>query len=218
VPAANSSGSTAFAASLTIGAGGVTESNSRGVFIGGNGFGYAPIARIGSSFGEENEIVVAVKDPVIADDGSIAFPASLAHNKGTTAALLWKDGNEPLRLLAKAGQSAMELPAGAGWKSFPSLGIAAGRGPMFVGNLAPGRGGVTRANATGVWAADFTGSLRLLFRTGDVFIGRNVKRFTILGSSSGSKGVTRSFNDSGQVVWRATFTDGSSAIVQTEIP
>jgi hypothetical protein len=217
VPATTGSGSTAFAASLTIGPG-VTKSNSRGVFLGGDGIGYTAIARIGTSIGEENEVVTVMKDPVITDESSIAFPALLARNNAVTAALLWKAGNEPLRLLAKAGQPAAELPAGAAWKSFPSLGIAAGRGPMFVANLAPGRGGVTRANATGVWATDFTGALRLLFRTGDVFVGRNVKNFTVLSAASGSKGVTRSFNASGQVVWRATFTDRSSAIVQTDIP
>lgn len=33
-----------------------------------------------------------------------------------------------------------------------------------------------------------------------------------------STGVTRSFNDTAQVVWLATFTDKSTAIITTEVP
>jgi hypothetical protein len=40
----------------------------------------------------------------------------------------------------------------------------------------------------------------------------------VLSAVAGSTGVTRSFNSVGTVVWLATFTDNTTAIVTTEIP
>ena len=60
--------------------------------------------------------------------------------------------------------------------------------------------------------------IRLLFREGDTIGGKQVKSFTVLKAVSGSPGVTRAFNDAGQVVWRATFLDGTTAIVVTTVP
>ena len=77
---------------------------------------------------------------------------------------------------------------------------------------------MTAANSNGVWAVDVDGFLRLLFRTKDVIGGKTVKSFIVLTAIPGSEGVTRSFNDQGQVVWHATFTDKTTAIVLTEIP
>ena len=65
---------------------------------------------------------------------------------------------------------------------------------------------------------DPTGNLQLLFRTGDVVSGKTVRSFHVLKAVTGSVGVTRSFNDSGDVIWRAAFTDGTTAIVKTAIP
>lgn len=45
-----------------------------------------------------------------------------------------------------------------------------------------------------------------------------LKGFTVLNAVSGSPGVTRSFNNHGRLVWRATFADGSNAIVVTQVP
>ena len=81
----------------------------------------------------------------------------------------------------------------------------------------PGKGGVKATNATGVWAMDFTHDMRLLFRTGDTIGGKTVKSFALLKATVGNMGVTRSFNNS-QVVWLATFTDKSTAIITTEVP
>jgi hypothetical protein len=65
------------------------------------------------------------------------------------------------------------------------------------------------------------GQPRLLFRTGiadEIITGKTLKSFTLLNATVGSLGVTRSFNDSAQVVWLATFFDKSQAIITTEVP
>jgi len=166
-----------------------------------------------------------VKDPVLAPDGGIAFPASLKVKGVAANTLWWQPAGEDLLLLAQGGPNPAvavtnDLPAGAQWKTFTSLAIADGRGPIFAATLVPNRGGVTTATASGVWAVDFQGTLRTLFRTGAPIAagGKTVKSFTLLKATVGTTGVTRSFNDSAQVVWLATFTDKSQAIVRTEVP
>ena len=124
------------------------------------------------------------------------------------------------RILAPKAET-VRLSAGdipdSQWKSFDSLAIT-DRGPLFAASLVPGKGGVTAKNATGVWACDFTGAPRLLFRTGDTVGGKVVKTFTLLKATVGNLGVTRSFNNTAQVVWLATFTDKTTAIIRTEVP
>ena len=48
----------------------------------------------------------------------------------------------------------------------PSILMLANRGPLFKAYLVVGKGGVTAATSTGIWATDFTGTPRLLFRNG----------------------------------------------------
>jgi hypothetical protein len=45
-----------------------------------------------------------------------------------------------------------------------------------------------------------------------------VKSLTVLSAVAGSRGVTRSFNRVGTVVWLATFTDNTTSTVATESP
>lgn len=82
----------------------------------------------------------------------------------------------------------------------------------------PNKTTVTAASATGVWACDFAGTVRTLFRTGDTIGGKKLKSFTLLKATVGATGVTRSFNNDAKVVWLATFIDKSTAIVTTEVP
>jgi hypothetical protein len=162
---------------------------------------------------------------VLSNDGGLAFLATLeasATVKGlATSTIWWQPPGESLTLLAQGGaRPGPDLPAETQWESFTSLAIAGGRGPIFAATLVPGKGDVTAAKATGVWACDFTGAPRLLFRTGDknIVTGKKLSSFKLLKATVGSAGVTRSFNDSAQVVWLATFTDKTQAIVTTEIP
>ncbi len=92
------------------------------------------------------------------------------------------------------------------------------RGPLFAAKLVAKKGGVTSKTASGVWACDFDGKPRKLFRTGDTINGKTLAKFTLLKVTVGNMGVTRSFNNAAQVVWLATFTDKTSAIITTEVP
>jgi hypothetical protein len=185
---------------------------------------FQPVAMVGGATGLSNATFSVIKDPVLAEDGGLAFPATITGQgiKGVAAATLWwQPPGAELQLLAQGGQQASsDLPAGVVWRSFTSLAIAANRGPIFEATLVPGRGGVTAANDRGVWATDLDGKVRLLFRTGDRNIAakKTLKSFQILHAAGGTRGVTRSFNDNQEVIWRANFTDGTEAVVTTEVP
>ncbi len=221
VPAANSAGKSAFLGSLMVG-GTVTKANARGIFVDYGNATYTTIARVTQQAGETGATFGTLKDPVFSADDGVAFPATL---KGSTVrglastTLWWKPADSDLKLLAQGGKRpGNDLPADAQWKTFPSLAIAAGRGPIFKAMLVTGKGGVTSTTASGVWAVDFTGAPRLLFRTGDMFGDKKLNGFTLLNATVASMGVTRSFNSATQVVWLATFTDKSTAIFATEVP
>ena len=223
LPALAADQSSAFLAQLAVGQGGITKTDSRGIFTRATPSGsHSPIARIGGS-AVSGAVFGTLSDPVVGSDGGVAFAATLKGGaaKGlATKTLWWRPAGGPATLLAQGGtRPALDLPAGAQWKSFASLAIAGGgRGPVFSGSLVSGKGGVTAANASGVWATDFTGTLRTLFRTGDIVGGKTVKSFSLLKASTGTSGVTRSFNDAAQVAWIAMFADRTTAIVITEIP
>ncbi|MEQ1862707.1 MAG: choice-of-anchor Q domain-containing protein [Chthoniobacteraceae bacterium] len=181
-----------------------------GVFLSNGAAGYTPLARVGDPAGTTGAKFSLLKDPVLAHDGGLAFPATISARGPAKATLWWKPPGQPLALLAQGGAPATEVP-GAKWKAFTSLAIAAGRGPIFAATLS--------TRASGVWASDFTGTMRLLFRTGSPVAvgGKTVKSFKLLSATVGSTGVTRSFNDTAQVVWLATFADKTTAIVRTDV-
>jgi sugar lactone lactonase YvrE len=231
LPTANAGGTSAFLASLAAPPGGpANAANARGIFVDyGSGI-YTKIARVTEAAGATGTTFSLLKDPVLAEHNALAFPATLkatATVKVLATTTLWsKLAASPLQLLAQggarpAGQPIPGLPIEAQWRTFPSLAIAAGRGPIFSATRGVGKGGVTAATASGVWAMDYAGVTRLLFQTGiaDAIVpGKTLKSFTLLKTAVGSVGVTRSFNDVGQLVWLAAFTDRTTALIMTDIP
>lgn len=220
-PAANDRDTSTFLASLKVGAAGVVTSNARGVFLSDPNGSYHTLARLGLPSGVLGSTFSLLRDPVLSEDDGVAFLATLKGGtaKGlATTTLWWKPAGETLRVLAQGGNEAPDV-AGSQWKAFTNLGIVGGgRGPVLAASLVIGQGGVTSSTDTGVWACDFTGRLRLLFREGDTINGKRLTAFNLLKSSTGNIGVTRSLNDRLQVTWIATFSDKSTALMTTEMP
>lgn len=229
VPAINGADANGFLATMTTGQGGVTDADAKGIFLRSGLTGsYALVAQLTLPAGATGAKFSVLKDPVIGSDGGVAFPATIAGGgvSGLAATTLWwKPAGGSLTLVAQGGKRpGPDLPAAMQWKSFPLLAIAAPRGPVFTGNLVVGKGGVTLSTARGAWAVDYTGAARLLMRTGDkINLGngrplKTLQYFNVIGASVGGMGLTRSLNDNGLVVWRANFTDGSQAIMTSEVP
>lgn len=217
-PTTVANGHSAFLATLSTGAGGVTAATARGIFADFGAGTYAPLARVGTSSGTPGGDFIQFKDPVFDANDGLAFSAILKGGPSrapATESLWWKPPGASLALLAKAGTPAAGLGGGALWRTFPSLATATDRGPIFTATLS----GVSAAKASGVWATDFNNELRLLIQASVTQIGgKTVKSFTLLNATVGSTGVTRSFNSKAQVVWLATFTDRTTAIVVTDVP
>ncbi len=121
-----------------------------------------------------------------------------------------------MRLIAREGAHAAETPAGTTWASFTSLALPEGRGPLFVAKVA--NGGTTTANDMGLWATDSTGALRLLLREGDALGTSTVQTFTVLSTVLGSPAQTRSFNNGGSIILRATDATGAQHLLSIAVP
>ena len=189
---------------------GTLSAGGKGVFQRDDMLGdVLPVVQTGDAF--DGATVKALTDPVLSPDGS-KQAGGMKLSDGSSA--IWLRPDDEVQVVARTGGQAAEVPVGALWGAFKSLALPA-RGPLLLATLT---GAVGAPNDTGVWAMDGEGALRLLFREGDIVGGRVVKAFTVLKAVSGSPGVTRAFNDVGQVVWRATFTDGTTAVVVTQVP
>jgi hypothetical protein len=220
-PAANDNDTSTFLASLRTGAAGVTTANARGIFRSNPDGTFTTLARIGFPSGVLGSNFSLLRDPVLSSDDGVAFLATLKGGtaKGlNTTTLWWQPPGEALRVHAQGGSEAADVPDSQ-WKAFSNLAITGtDRGPVFSASLVTGKGGVTSANDTGIWATDFVGQPRLLFREGDTINGKRLTKFTLLKSTSGNNGVTRSLSDRFRIAWIATFSDKSTALMTTEMP
>lgn len=129
-------------------------------------------------------------------------------------------GDAPaLNLLAREGSEAVGCN-GAVFKSFLSVTLIKGRGPLFTATVSGGSPRVKAGTDTGLWATDLDGALRLLLREGEDIGGRTLKHFDVLEVVPGSPAQQRAWTKAAldHVVMRCFFTDGSQAIVQLVIP
>ncbi len=213
--------------------------NGRGAFIASlNGLGNQ--SAILQSSGLDLELLARTGDPAL-PNGSAVFEKfmSLANDAGGRVAFIgrvsgdgadqrnnigvWLHDGVESRLIAREGDQPPGVPAGATWDSFPSLALPDGSGPIFVGRLRASNsadsGRITGANDTGVWAVASTGELRLIARTGDAFDGqRKMVALTLLDTVRGSPTQARSYTGTGELIYRATLSDGSQQIVTVTLP
>lgn len=220
-PATNDRETYTFAASLRVGAGGVGKTDARGIFVSEPDGSFSRLAGISQPSGILGSAFSVLSDPILSADDGVAFLATLKGGtiaKTAASTLWWKPSDGALRLLAQGGADAADVP-GAKWAAFTNLGITGGgRGPVFAATLLSGQGGVTKSNDTGVWACDFLGQPRLIFREGDVINGKTLTGFNLLRSTRGTVSITRSLNDNLRIAWLATFSDKSTALIVSEIP
>jgi hypothetical protein len=230
IPTVSANGNSAFLATLLNGGGGVTAANNQIILADANQATLAPVARKGDPTPATDGTSFAVlSNPIYNAQSATAFISTLAGTGVSPAnnTGIWWKGPGGLKLVARAGGDAAGVP-GAKWASFSSLALPDNAAPVFVGKLAPGAGGtalpngIGATNNIGVWAIDSTGTLRLIVRTGDILkVGGQPKVLslvTILGPVLGSAGQARSYNTTRYLVFRATFTDRSQAIMQLVIP
>ncbi len=231
-PALNSHGHTAFVA--TVAGTGVTRANSSGIFADEGSVPKVCVARTGMAApGVNGASFAALYDPVYNNNDLVAFVATLTGIgvTKTTSVGIWSDyPNGFLSMVAQEGQQAPGCAAGAVFTSFTEIALPDQGGVVFLGNLgnAPvgtppvtNIGPITTANNQGIWAVDTTGALQLVVQKGTVHpvTQKLITALNFLPSAAYDTGQTRSFEQgTGDIVYRASFKDGSLGIFTVTFP
>lgn len=169
------------------------------------------------------------KDPVFLTTATYAVMGKVTGGgvDATNDDGLWADIGSGLQLVAREGSPAPDAGGGV-FKSFASLAVPTASGPIFVATLrsgtlaAPAPGNVTASNDMGVWAVDSTGQVRLILREGgsvELFGAmRTLKSFLLLNTVAGSPAVPRGYQTDGTLLYRATLSDGTQAVLRLNVP
>ena len=158
------------------------------------------------------------RDPVLNVGGAAAWFGQMS---GATASdndvlAFTPNGGTPT-IIAREGVAAPDTDSV--FNTFTALALPDGAaGPLFSATLRIGKGTATSANDTGLWAVSSTGEIILLFREGDSFGSRIIRRIQALDLVGGSPGQARSFNSTGSAIVLLTLSDGSQSIVRADVP
>ena len=215
-PIMNSAGAFAFSGSLS-GNGVLTTTNSGIWLYASNGTG-SQVVRAGQS-APGGGIFKTLSAPVLNSSNEVAFMGTLSGNGVTTtnAAGIWSaDSSGAIQQIVRAGSAAPGI-SGAVFSTFTQLASPDEAGVVFVATMATGPGGTTTSNNVGLWATEAPGDTpELIVRKGDSFtVGSSPKTISdilIFNSSTETAGAARHMNTLGDLIFKITFSDGSSGI------
>jgi hypothetical protein len=155
--------------------------------------------------------------PVLNDAGQIAFVTEIdgpgvdeSNNEG-----IWSGETNDLELVARRGDQAPDALSGVHFKDLDYPALNSSGQIAFRAELSGS--GVGSANDRGIWATDQTGALQLIVRAGDqleVAPGdfRTLSDLNFSSASGNSDGRSSGFNNLGQLVFWARFTDLSEGV------
>lgn len=199
-------------AKFKTGIGGVTPANATGIYA--SGF----LVRTGApAVGVVGATYTALKNPVFGES-RLSFAGTI-KGLGVNAAnndCIWSStSNYPEFLSAREGDAAPGTGGGV-WKAFKEVAAPGGSVlTIFTAMLRVGTAEVTAENDFGVWSVDYDGTINLLFREGDTIDGKTLRTSNVFTAVAGSQGARRSFNENNTLVWKAMFTDRTTAIIKT---
>ena len=246
-PIMNNSGDFAFQATLSANtSAGIGTANNSGIWVDSGTTGRALVARTGSQApgyagaASVTGTFATVTDPVFANDDAVAFLGTLVKTGTTVLDIsstnntgIWTTISGSLTLVARTGDRA---PAADGnvtasspvFASFAQYVLPNQGGVIILANLVagtaavPGPGGVVAVNSQGIWAQDTNGVLKQIIRKGDGLTVNGkavaVSALTIFSAPATATGQTRHFNSAGDILYKASFSDGSTAIIQSVFP
>jgi len=210
---------------------GVRSTNNTGIWSEGGGSGLALVARKGDpapgtpagvNFKGFNVGVM------LNSAGKTAFIGSLIGT-GVTSLNdrgIWSEGGgSGQALIARTGSRAPGTTAGVNFSGFGFVALNGVGQIAFVGALTGA--GVTSSKDEGIWATGYNGLLRLVVRKGDLLDVSNnplsldlrtISSLKMFYGSLDEDGRGTSFNDRGQLAFRASFTDGSAGNFVATIP
>jgi hypothetical protein len=213
----NAAGQMAFNAGLALNAG-VATANSAGIWKSTGGPGNQLVARSGSGGvpGIAGADFNTFGAPLLNDAGQILFRATLASGVGGVtdgnSIGLWSIGSGGDQLVARTGSGNVPGVAGASFADFGTLAFNAAGFAEVRGTLAAGAGGVSSTNDVGLWILNASGGGVLIAREGGALAGRTIADLDFTGGSAGGDGHVRALNQTGQLLFKATFTNGDEGL------
>ncbi len=225
-PAVNNLGHCAYQATLFPGIGGVLTSNASGIWTDKGGILGKLIVRTGDTApgAPAGAIFATLGDPVLDNSDNVAFIGKLKVAGAVTTANsigIWTNaGVGGLKLVALRGDIAPDCGS-AKFNAFLSVLLPDNGSAIFLAKLAVA-GSVTSANDQGIWSQDSAGILHLVAREGQqVSVNGIIKTITIIAAFPPLPtiaGQSRGMNINSDIVFRATFTDGTQAIIHATAP
>ena len=231
-PAMNGEGHTAFYATVTGNTSADTTAlmgKTKGIWADDSTGTRRVIIRVGdTAVGTGSAVFSALSDPAYNANEEIAFkgtlkvgvggvvstPATSANNIG-----IWSNTGGTLHLVARGSVQAPGCATGATFALFTSIALPDQGGVAMLATLNIGGGSVDLTNKTGIWAVDTFGMLQLVARTGETLDGKVITKLSFLPVAAGVSGQSRSFSqDTGDLIYKATFADGSSGIYKVIFP
>ena len=247
IPAMNDVDHAAFQAFVTgsVGAGVVASgslANNSGLWADSGTNGRTLIVRTGmaapgyANSGSNVGTFALLSDPVYANDDAVAFAGSLVVTGTVTTGNrsgIWATTSGSLTLVARVNDTAPDAngvvsPTGPLFATLPQFVLPDQGGVILLATLnvptptVPAPGGVTAFNNQGIWAVDTSGTLKQIIRKGDALTvngkAKTILALAIFNTPTASTGQTRHFNTPGDLMYKATFTDGSISVVQSVFP
>jgi hypothetical protein len=213
-PTINDGGAVAFNAQLAAG-GSITATNDRGIWLVDTATGHL-LAQTGSSApGVPGSAFAQFGDPLLNNANEALVEGALVAGVGgvnsTNAEGLWRLTPDGGTLVARTGSAGVPGAPAASFADFGSLAFSSAGTAAVYATLSAGAGGVTTSNDEGVWLFTSAGA-HLVAREGDSLAGRIIEDLEFTGGSGGSDGRQRSLNDSSQLLFKATFTNGDEGL------
>jgi len=231
IPAINIQGHIAFWASLTsiLPSSGLTKTNHVGIWADVGSTQNVLAARSGDvAQGTRGAVFANFSDPVYNNNDKIAFYATLLPGTGdatkANASGIWSNSTDGfLTLVARQGQQAPGCSPGITFLNFQSLALPDQGGVVFFATLQSTSYlfSITSANNQGIWAVDTGGNLQLIARKGDYhpLTNKPISALYFLSGLSYVNSQSRGFNQAtGDLVYKAKFSDGSSGIFTVTFP
>jgi hypothetical protein len=223
-PTMNELGQVAFAAKLS---GSVSSSSNVGIWADGTNGVRQIVVRSGTTAPDAagtGSVGVFKKfsDPVYSGSSAVAFLGTLVQGGGVTVSNdtgVWSNDGGTLHLVAREGVQAPGCAAGVTFKTFTQIALPDQGGVVMFAKL--GGTGVGSSNDMAIFAVDTGGTLQLIAREGTTHAvtGKTIKTLSFLPCVTGVSGQTRGFSQStGDLVYSATFLDGSAGIFKVVFP
>ena len=217
-PAFNNAGRTAFAADLA--GSGVNTTNDTGLWY-TTPTGLQLVARSGTRAPGTPAGVTFANFyggfPALNDAGHIAILTYVTGSgiDSTNDRGIWSGDPAGLGLITRTGDHAPGTAAGVNFAGLTEPALNNAGQLAFRASLVGA--GFDDTNGVGIWATDATGALRLIVRAGGVLeVGtgdfRTIDDLDMILRHGSSDGRASAFNDLGQLVFRASFTDGSEGV------